>query len=302
MPYSHNIHRIEPPIIGPSKLADLTEHIGNLFASPDYIPPMLPSVAIELLDLSRYVDIDLKRISQLVGSDPMLTGRVMSLVQSPIYSGRAHIRSLDHAVFRIGLNNLRDLVLEAALNMRVFNTPGYTTTMERVRRHSVATAHISRVIAHHTGQDPELAFLCGLLHDVGIAAALIVVDDVYTDGPRPEVAAMWPAIEAVHESAGMLLARIWDLPGDLAQVLGYHHNFMATGKPNPQVATLHIAERIAAKLGRGIITSSPESGSRSLVDITPSSVIAAARVSLNLSHETLGLIVRESQDLLDAIR
>ena len=301
MPETHNITRIPGPIRGPSKLADLTEQIGNRFASPDYIPPMLPTVAVELLDLSRYVDIDLRRIARHVETDPILAGRVMSLVQSPMYSGRADIRNLEQAVFRIGLNTLRDLVLQAALNMRLFTTPGYSSTMERVRRHSTATAHIARLIARNTDQDPEEAFLCGLLHDVGIAAALIVVDEIYGDGPRPQVAAIWPAVEAIHETSGMLLARIWNLPGELANVIGYHHDFTANGYQDKRVATLHLAERIAAKLGRGIITSSPARGSRSLVDVTAQNLIAAARLHLDLSHETLGDIVRESQEKLDAI-
>jgi putative nucleotidyltransferase with HDIG domain len=301
MPESHDIPRISPVISGPSRLADLTEHIGNLFASPAYVPPMLPTVAVELLDLNRYIDLDLKRIASHVASDPMLAGRVMALVQSPIYSGRADIRTLEHAVMRIGLNALRDLVLQAALTMRLFTTPGYSTTMERVRRHSVATAHIARIVARRTGQDAEEAFLCGLLHDVGIAAALIVADEIYGEGHRPQIGAIWPAIEAVHESSGMLLARIWNLPGNLANVIGNHHDFTATGRPDQRIATLHIAERIAAKLGRGIVTTSPERGSRALVDITPQRMIAAARLSLNLSHDELGEILRESQETLDAI-
>ena len=302
MPNIYDIPQISPPINRPSRLEDLTEHISNLFASPDYVPPMLPTVAVELLDIARYADIDLRRISQLVGSDPMLAGRVMSLVQSPIYSGRAHIRSLDQAVFRIGLNTLRDLVLEAALNLRLFTTPGYSTTMERVRRHSVATAHISRIIARQTHQDPEFAFLCGLLHDVGIAATLIVVDEIYSDGPRPQVAAIWPAIEVGHESTGMLLARIWGLPSDLANVIGHHHDFISTGRADQRIAILHLAERIATKLGRGIITSRPEDGGRCLVDITPPSITAAARLSLGLSLEDLGQIMWDSHEILDAIR
>jgi len=293
---------ISTPIRSTAQLADLTERIGNLFASPDYVPPMLPTVAVELLDIARYVDIDLRRIAQHIEVDPMLAGRVMSLVQSPMYIGQAHVRTLDHAVFRIGLNTLRDLVLEAALNMRLFTAPGYSTVMELVRRHSVATAHISRVIARYTDQDPEEAFLCGLLHDVGIAAALIVVDDLYAEGPRPQVSTIWPAIHAVHESASMLLARTWDLPGDLAHVIGHHHDFVVTGHPDRRIATLHLAERIAQKLGRGIRCTSNAHNKSVLVDTTPQSTIAAARLSLGLSHDVLSLVVQDSEEILDAIR
>jgi len=255
-----------------------------------------------LLHVARYPDVNLQHIARLLEADPMLAGRVMSLVQSPIYAGKSPIRSLDQAVFRIGLNNLRDLVIQAALNMRLFTTDGYTTTMERVRRHSVATAHVSRVVARHTGQDTEIAFLSGLLHDVGIAAALIVIDDLYTDQPRPHLSVIWPAIEAIHETTGLLLARIWDLPCDLSIVIGHHHDFMSGTGPNLRIANLHLAERITTKLGRGIMTTRQAKGSRLLVDRTPIKRISEARDALGLTHDTLTNILTESQETLDTLR
>ena len=66
-------------------VADLTERIGNLFASPTFQPPMLPSVAIELLDVARYPDIDLRRVARMIERDPMLAGKVMQMVQSPLH-------------------------------------------------------------------------------------------------------------------------------------------------------------------------------------------------------------------------
>lgn len=283
-------------------VTDLTERIGNLFASPSYRPPTLPTVAVELLDVARYADIDLRRIAQMIASDPMLAGQVMRQVQSPFYAGRVPITDLDQAIFRLGLNNIRDIVIEAALNVRLFTTPGYATAMERVRRHSVATAHISKLIAEATGQDPHQMFLLGLLHDVGLAAALITVDNMFTGSDRPSIVHIWPAIETTHEPAGTLLARIWDLPGGMHQCIGQHHNFQANGTDNERVATLHVAEAIAARLGRGVTPHGQPQFLRSTIDNTPPDVVSAAQASLNLSQASLLNIVRAASERLDTIR
>ena len=283
-------------------ITDLTERIGNLFASPGYRPPTLPTVAVELLDVARYADIDLRRIAQMIGNDPMLAGQVMRRVQSPFYAGRIPITDLDQAIFRLGLNNIRDIVIEAALNVGLFTTPGYATAMERIRRHSVATAHISKLIAESTGQDPHEMFLLGLLHDVGLAAALITVDDMFTGIERPSIVHIWPAIETTHESAGTLLARIWELPSGMHQCIGQHHNFQGTETDNQRVAILHVAEAIAARLGRGVTPVGQPHFLRSTIDNTPPDVVSAAQASLNLSQADLLHIVRAASERLDTIR
>ena len=57
-----------------------------------------------------------------------------------------------------------------------------------------ATAHLCRILCKYTSLEGEYAFLCGLLHDVGIAATLIAFADT---GPRkraPDLIAIWPAV------------------------------------------------------------------------------------------------------------
>jgi len=292
-------HRSSPAL---QSVADLTERIGNLFASPTYQPPVLPTVAVELLDVARYPEIDLKRIARMIGRDPLLVGQVMRRVQSPFYAGRHPIYSLDQAIFRLGLNTIRDLVLEAALNVRIFTTPGYGSAMERIRRHSIATAHICKILGPYTGQDPHKMFLFGLLHDVGLAAALITLDDMFEGVPQPSMVHVWPAIETTHESAGTLLARIWDLPGDIPSLIGRHHDFQATGTPDGAVATLHIAEAIATRLGRGVTPNNQPHFLRSSIDANPPELVSAAQDFLGLTPAILLDAIKASEERLDAIR
>jgi len=283
-------------------VADLTERIGNLFASPSFQPPMLPGVAIELLDVARYPDIDLRRVARMIERDPLLAGKVMQMVQSPYYAGRVPISDLNQAIFRLGLDTIRDLVLEAALNIRLFTTPGYQSAMERVRRHSVATAHISRILAKETGQDPHRMYLLGLLHDVGLAAGLITVDQMFASATRPPIHHIWPAIETTHEAAGTLLARIWDLPGDFARLMGQHHHFQATGTDEMALATLHLSEAIANRLGRGVTTPGQPNQIRYAADVISPDVVTTARRALRLSQPQIVHAIRTAEEQLDAIR
>ena len=159
---------------------ELTQRLLATFMDPSYRPPTLPSVATELLSLSQKPDAQLRDITALLEQDTMLTGQVMKLMRSPVYAGAAVVKSLEKAVMRLGLKTLCDLVLEASMNLRVFRSDAYTDTRERLRRHCTATAHLSRIICRYTAIEGDYAFLCGLLHDAGIAGTLIAL----SEGPR----------------------------------------------------------------------------------------------------------------------
>ncbi|MCP4036810.1 MAG: HDOD domain-containing protein, partial [bacterium] len=155
---------------GDDVLLDEEEMVEKLLAcieAPDYQPPTLPSVAADLLSLSQQPDVDFKDVVKLLEQDSMIAGRVLKMVQSPIYSGASKLASLNDALVRLGLKTLRDLVMQISLNMRVFKSQDYGDTMDLLRRHSMMTAHLSKVVCKYTAIEGEYAFMAGLLHDVG---------------------------------------------------------------------------------------------------------------------------------------
>jgi len=125
---------------------------------------------------------------------------------------------------------------------------------------------------------------------------------MFADGERPSIVHIWPAIETTHESAGTLLARIWELPDGMHQCIGQHHNFQGNGIDNKRVATLHVAEAIAARLGRGVTPHGQPQFLRSTIDNTPPEVVSAAQAMLELNQTRLLKIVREASERLDTIR
>jgi putative nucleotidyltransferase with HDIG domain len=197
----------------------VSDGLRRVFGSPGYKPPMLPSAALEIHQLSCNPDVDTNKLIALLERDPMLAGQVLKVANSPIFRGRDTETSLRSAVLRLGLKNLGEIVFELALHMRVFRSAEYSELMENLRRHSTACANLSRLLASKTGQDPEHAFLCGLLHDIGIAAILIVLGERRKSELPLEASVLAEVVRQTHEDVSGMLVRLWRLPAEVAEVV-----------------------------------------------------------------------------------
>jgi HD-like signal output (HDOD) protein len=150
---------------------------------------------------------------------------------------------------RLGLNTLRDLVWEVALDLKVFRCKPYAPVMESLQRHSVAVAKIAARIAAETSIAEDYAFIAGLLHDVGLAASLVMLAE---PGPAPPLDEIGDDLDAIHEEASGIVATLWKLPSDLQIVIAHHHAPTIGGYDHPAVAVVCLAEFMANDLGFGL--------------------------------------------------
>jgi putative nucleotidyltransferase with HDIG domain len=240
---------LEEPTI---EVSEVRRRLVTTFGDPKYRPPVLPKVAMECLALSRQPDVTFDRVAKLLQQDTMLTGQVLKVAQSPVYAGHAKVTTLQQAFMRIGLETLSQLVLQVTTSAKVFRAKGYQPAMECLQRHSAAVAHLSRTISRYTSIDSEYAFLCGLLHDVGLAGALIVLAEG-TKSPPP-LEDVWPAVFELHEEAGRRMVADWKLPEDVLYVTSAHHAVKIGGYPHPVAATVRVADAMAERMGFGIAT------------------------------------------------
>lgn len=251
--YGRGQHAIGDEAIIVETPEQFASRLRALFSAPGYQPPLLPAVALEVHNLARQQDVDADKVVAVMRKDPMLAGRVLKIAQSAAFAPAAQITSLRDAVVRLGLRNLSEIAWEVTLGMRVFRSTAYAEPMEVVRRHSTACAHLSRLVSSFTSIASEYAFLCGLLHDVGIAAALILLgeDKKTASGVDPMMLAM--ALQQCHQEASAVVARIWKLPTDIQLVLGHHHDVVIDGYAHPLAAVVAVAEDLARDFGMGVV-------------------------------------------------
>src|SRR3990172_6917404 len=109
--YGKGTHEIDEVLVDAQ---DLVARLRATFEAPDYKPPLLPPVALQLLALSQRPNAAVGEMADLLEKDPLLAARVLKLVRSPLYLSESPIRSIKQAIVRLGLSTMRDLVMEAA--------------------------------------------------------------------------------------------------------------------------------------------------------------------------------------------
>ncbi len=293
--YGLGEHTIDLDDVGLLSEDELTRRIVTTFESRAYEPPRLPSVATRLLALSRRADVEFREIEAVLEQDAVLAGEVLSLARSAFYARTRRVESLRDALVLLGLKKLSEVVMQAAMNLRVFRSPAYASSMDRLRDHSRVTAHVARVLSLYTPISEEQAFLCGLLHDVGIAGVLLVLGEGGRGGAAPDLDPLWPAIDAAHAKAGARMIALWGLPPDLSLAVGAHHHVRIDGFDHPLAATLCLAEEIARDLGLGF-----DAGPLCRVDRTPGPVVARATDALGLDETVLDLARGAAREWADA--
>jgi putative nucleotidyltransferase with HDIG domain len=250
--YGRGSHDIDAHAYELAKPQELQQMLLTIFRSPHYRPPVLPSVAIELSDLTRKTTVSYDDVVNVLQNDPLIVAGVLKVAQSPIYGGRSPVQSLKEAIQRLGINTLRDIVWQVVAGMRLFRAKGYTEFMERLQAHSVFTACMARLIAARAGIAAEHAFLCGLLHDVGVSATLISL--VEGESKLPELSTLLAAIDGMHAQAGGMIAKLWGLSPAIANVIDLHHPSSSESARAPALtAVVCIAERFADEFGYAIV-------------------------------------------------
>ena len=225
----------------------------------------------------------------------MLAGRVLKIAQSAAFAPMGAITSLQDAVVRLGLRNLSEIAWEVSLNMRVFRSQAYAESMEIVRRHSTACAHLARVVSSFTSLASEYAFLCGLLHDIGMAAALIVLGEQKETAAGFDPTLLGIALQQCHQEASAVVAGLWKLPADVQLVLGHHHDVVIDGFVHPLAAVVALADELTCDLGLGIVICGHN------CDVTSDTALAHARNALGFDCARMDKLGQEARRLISTL-
>jgi HD-like signal output (HDOD) protein len=292
----------ERPMPGGLVERTLREELVQTFHDPAYKPPSLPSVAIMLSRITRSDETSVGDVVRVLEQDQMLAGSVLRLVSSPLYASRSPVTSLHQAVVRLGLKRLRSVVFEAALRGGIFNLPEYQETVEQVRRHSTTTAYIAKLVCEASGVDEDDGFICGLLHDVGFSALMLSVSHV-EKGDSPRLDALWGDIERMHERASSLVARLWELPSEICETVGHHHDpaRCSDDRAAKVAAAVCIGDWLTERFGANVVGPRDPNGKVVAADQVSEAGLAHARRILGVDDAKLETLVERAEEIVPEI-
>lgn len=193
--------------------------------------PSMPQVLLRFLSVVNDDHATIAELATLVGQDPALSARVLTISNSPALRRGAEVKSLDQCLVTLGTRLMRTLAACLAIQSVFARTAGdLRYNLTGFWGHSLRVAEIARAIASHVNySDVEEAYLAGLLHDIG---QLLLLGGM---GERYGVLLDWSTDESAlygieehligsdHAAASAWLVDQWKLSSFMADAVLFHH-------------------------------------------------------------------------------
>ncbi len=219
--------------------------LKELLASNAALPSIPKIIALLLSEFER-PEPDLRKISQLINTDPVLTTRLLRLANSAQFQFSSRIGSATEALALMGLDEVRSLVTAAAVAGAFRAIPGID--MHQFWRYSLNVAKLSRTLGGMVRQKQPAAFTAGLIHATGeLVLHLGLPKEVAVLGLHvppfglKRAAAERKLLGYSYANVGAGFAKNWKFPQPIVDALEHQCAPFENGVYEPMAGILHLA-------------------------------------------------------------
>lgn len=282
----------------PSVTDDLQQLSKQLVQSVNRLPPM-PGIAQQIFELEGDPEIHAQDLADLIEQDPSLCAQIIRFAQSPFYGYNGKIQSVRQAISRVlGFDLVMNIALGIAL-AKPFKIPSSGPLgLKNYWRHATYSAALEHGLCHLIPRTlrprPGSAFLCGLLHNIGILImghfqpqAFAELNKLYASGEYRLSELEDRLFGSHHSKIGLMLMEKWNMPDYICASVAHHHNenYDGIGKLHSQLTM--IADRLLKiqDIGDGD------------TDLLPGDILAQLGLSEAQAYSMLDKTLHGSKDL-----
>ena len=217
----------------------------------------LPHISIQLTKLISDENSTMQDFENMIKMDPTLVLKILRGANSPYYGLRQKVNSIARAVVVIGINYLRNMIVTEGLK-DLFKDEKSKKGFSRNRLwlHCAAVSICSQMIMERIfGLNGEDAFLCGILHDIGMIVEDQTVPDLfyrvcttYDENSKLITDYEKEIIGTDHCEIGHLLAKDWQLPIEIQEGIQGHHKILDHVSPSSLTGVIQLSEYIVSQL------------------------------------------------------
>lgn len=219
--------------------------------------PVLPRVANEVRLAAQDPARGAADVARHIERDPALCATVLRSANAAIFGSAVEIVSARQAVARLGMVEVAQLAMTAAVRAAVTGAGQYQPQLGAWWRDSLATGLFAKEIARARRKAVDSAFLCGLLRQVGVPVVLRVLARAREAFDATEVA----EVVAAHRiAAGLLLCDGWSLSGAVRAAVAQGNSDAPPAEYGEHVFTAQLASSFAGALAAGTTDRVPDRG------------------------------------------
>jgi HD-like signal output (HDOD) protein len=219
--------------------------LNDLLATQFVLPSIPKVVALLLSELGRD-DPDLKKINQLISTDPALTTRLLQTANSGDFNLAGKINSVSESLAVLHLAQVRAMVQTAAAAASLKAIPGIQ--LQSFWTYSLNVARSSRSLAGLVRQNQQAAFTSGLLHAMGELALHLGMPQELAklDNQIPVLDLLRAKLEQqtfgfCYAQVGAGFARRWGLPESIVDAIEHQDAPFEGAVYEPLAGVIHLA-------------------------------------------------------------
>lgn len=219
----------------------------------------LPELHVRLMSMLMDPTTSLQDLCPLIQKDTGLTAQLLRRSNSAYYGRFGKVGSVSVALEVLGIGQVREVVVMAAVQRVFHSLPHYLLDMRGFWRHSVAVSHMARLIAERQDTlEPADVQTAGLLHDVGRLVMITVLPGEYQKlllFARASATALelleFEHLGCTHAQVGGALLESWGLPRFIVQTARMHHQPEDAGSFRELVTVVQLADVLVHGLELG---------------------------------------------------
>jgi putative nucleotidyltransferase with HDIG domain len=239
-------------------LAEYPPSLAEIIESAERLPPF-PDVVWKVAPLIRRMA-PLHEIEAIIKYDQVIAAKVLAMSQSPLFTRKRGVSSLQDAIVSLGDQQLLMVILTAC-SSRYFpeDATGYDLRTGELWDHAIASGIMAEIVSRHLGLKNTLtAYTAGLLHDIGktvlnfhVKTYFETITNIVTEQKISFIEAEQRILGIDHEQLGALIARRWHFPAEVMVAIGNHHRPLEVEEHAKLTALVYAANRMVSALGIG---------------------------------------------------
>lgn len=261
--------------------------------------PSLPKVVQEVMQLLGKDNVDINQLAKVIEQDAVIAAKVLKMANSSFYGVTRAVKNIDDAVAIMGLAKLRYLVVASGVTEAMVNVPGFD--LKRFWSHSLVAASISREFAKPLALDAEVAYLAGLLHNIGGLLLYLAspkqaaeIDGLCIDAcAERRCSVERDVIGLDHCQVGEELALRWDFPTEISRVLHYY----ATPLDKRACAVASVVY-VAVHIAHGLVRGDDVHAMASALNVEVLQRLKLSEADLQYSIEHYGDLLQEASAMM----
>jgi HD-like signal output (HDOD) protein len=253
--------------------------------------PSFPDVAVRVRKVLADEHVSTEQIARVVGSDPGLAARVLTMANSVALNPTSRaVSEVKAAINRIGHNNVRTAAVSYAIAQlrRANELRAIAKELEELWQDATHVAALSYSIASRVkGINADEAMLAGLLHNVG---KIYILARANRHGKLfKDPATLQQILRDWHSNIGKAIVDNWGFPEHLSAAIGEHENVERHAGHADVTDVLTVAVMITTF-----------SGQEADLELNMQGVLAFAR--LNLDNAKCANIMKDCAEEIAALR